>query len=275
LDVTLASLYDLKYISKDLNNSKLVLRIGDRDIRDFSLIYIRMVGKRMEEATLVVNYARENNIKVVDRVYNNSLFIPSTVSKAMEMKKLINAGVPMPKTLFASLKVLRDIAVEEYSFPFVLKSTSGRKARDAWIVDSSEKMDELFGVLREREKTGVHFFAQSLVKATQRIRVLVVGNEAIGAITRPTKWRKIVSSGLVVEGTKMALINIEKRYVDLALLASRAVDLDIAGVDILEEDTTGNLFVIEANAAPAWKLITKDCNVNVEEKILKFLATKI
>ena len=40
-------------------------------------------------------------------------------------------------------------------------------------------------------------------------------------------------------------------------------------------DATGNLFVIEVNAAPSWKLIEKDCGVNVEEELLKFLAGKI
>lgn len=275
LGVTLACFYDLHYISTDKNKKGMVIRMGINDLTDFSLIYIRMVGKSMEEATLVVNYARDHNIKVIDRVYDAAVFIPSTISKAMEMQKLIDADISIPKTLFASLAKLKILGPQEFDFPFVLKSTSGRKARDAWIVENSEKMEELFGVLREREKMGTNFFAQSLIMATQRIRVLVVGNEAVGAITRPTKWRKIVNGGQEVEGKKEALMNIEKRYVDLALKGAKAVDLDIAGVDILEEDNTGNLFIIEVNAAPAWKLITKDCKVNVEEKILNFLVSKI
>jgi len=71
------------------------------------------------------------------------------------------------------------------------------------------------------------------------------------------------------------LIPVPEKYSEMAVKAAKTVDLDISGVDILVEDATDKLYVIEANAAPSWKLIAKDCGVNVEKEILKFLASLI
>lgn len=274
MDVTLASFYDIHFFYESLGKKPSIL-VGDKDLTYFDLIYIRVVGKRIEDATLVVNYAKEKGIKLIDRVYENSLFIPSTISKAMEMKKLAEAGINLPPTYFGSLKKISEAASELLGLPFVIKSTTGRKARDAWLVRNENEIEELVAVLREREKTGVCFFAQKLIRSTQRIRVLVVGGRVLGAITRLTKWRKTFTekqNGDYPEGKKESLNPAPSRYSELAIKATNAVGLDISGVDILEDDRTHELFVIEANAAPAWNLIKRDCQVEVEEEILKFLS---
>lgn len=270
-----ASFYDIEYIFQE-KNKEFKLRLNGQDIADFDLIYIRMVGKRLEDATLVVNYARQKKIRIVDRVYENSIFVPSTISKAMEMKKLIESGIPLPETYFASLHMIKDKAREILGFPYVLKSTSGRKAREVWKIDNEADFEAIFDELREKEKQGMRFFAQKMVRASLRIRVLVVGGKVIGAITRPTKWRKLwvdIQNGGNSEGLKQALNPVPKKYSELSIKSANAAELDIAGIDILEEDETGELFVIEANAAPSWRLIAKDCGVNVEKEILTYLSS--
>lgn len=275
MDVTLASFYDVYF--NTTSPGDLSLFVGDKDLRNYDLVYFRVIGKRLEDATLVVNYAKQNGIKLIDKVYENALFIPSTISKAMEMKKLVDAGVNLPPTYFGSLNSIVKNAPKFLDFPFVIKSTSGRKARDAWLVKDDEEVQELISTLREREKTGVCFFAQKLIYASQRIRVLVVGGKALGAITRPTKWRKsfVKKQGKEYpEGKKEALNPVPANYTEVAIKAANAADLDICGVDILEDDKTHELLVIEANAAPAWNLIKRDCGVEVEERVLKFLASQ-
>jgi len=275
INVTLASFYDLEFTQKTFKG-KLGLTIQGKDISEFQLIYIRMVGKRMEDATLLLNCAHDLGIRVIDKAYEKGLFIPSTISKAMEMKKLIEEGIPMPDTYFGNLFMIRDKIPALFGFPFIIKSTSGKKARDVWKVDDTDQLEFLITELRERENRGDRFFAQKLIPASQRIRVLVVGGKVLGAITRPTKWRKSFidkQDGVFPEGKKEALIPVPIKYSDLAVKSVNAVDLDISGVDILEEDRSEKLYVIEANAAPSWKLIAKDCEVDVEEEILKYLAS--
>ncbi len=269
VDLTVASFSDISYKSGEDNYT---LSVGEQDIADFDVIYFRMVGRRLEDATLVANYAKKHGIKVFDRLYQDSLLVPSSISKALETAKMIEAGVPMPKTIFGSLKYLRHKAPELFGFPFVLKSTTGKKAREVWAPSSEEELSELLVKLREMEKSGVRFFAQAFTQASQRYRVFVLGGQVVAALTQPTKWRKRFSDKL--EGEK-GVVEADSQMTELALAAANAVDLDISGVDILKIDNSGELVVIEANAAPSWNLVKKYTDINVEREILLWLAKQI
>ena len=248
--VTLGSFSDINYSSDspDLYHKSDILN-------QFSIIYFRMVGKSLEIATLVANYAVKNNIKLVDSMYSNSLLMPISLGKSLEMFKLQEMGIKIPHTVFGSFDGLE--------FPYIVKSTSGQKAREVWLVKNQEELDEL----KNKFEKGKHYFAQELVPNARRIRVLVVGDKAIGAIVRETKWNK--------DDTKLTLDPIPEDIEKLAVLSAKAVGLDISGIDILVNSVTNEMFVIEANAAPAWKLINKYCNVNVEDEIIKYIQTKI
>lgn len=274
LDLTVASFSEVNYISGD--NYKLC--IGETDVASFDVVYFRVVGKRLEDATLVANYAREHGIRVADRLYADSNLLPSSISKAAETTKLIKTGISMPKTIYGSLSYLAEVAPRELGFPFIVKSTTGKKAREVWIVEEEKFRPEadqpmagikLLSGLRQKEKQGMRFFAQEFVKASLRYRVFVMGGEVVATLAQPTKWRKRFNQSELEKG----LVSMPtKEMTELAIAASEAVDLDISGVDILKVDETGELFVIEVNAAPSWNLVEKYTGVRMAEKILKWLT---
>ncbi len=256
--VTVGSFLDINYTSDsdDLN-------FKETSLTKFDLIYFRMVGKSLEIATLVANFAIKNNIKLVDELYSNTNLMPMTLAKSIEMRKLQEAGIRIPKTVFpAGGGAGGDFSKLE--FPFIVKSTSGQKAREVWLVNNQEELDKLKA---EKYEKGKFYFAQALVPNAERVRVLVVGDKAIGAIKRHTKWNK----SHVKETLNPIPAEIEKLAVDSA----KAVGLNISGIDILVNSETNEMFIIEANAAPAWKLINKYCNVSVENEIIKYLQTKV
>jgi glutathione synthase/RimK-type ligase-like ATP-grasp enzyme len=276
LPVYCASFSELNF--NNLSSSPIIMSIGDIPVEEFGLIYIRLIGKRLEEATLLTRYAREKNIPIVDSLYNDEPMMPSSVAKSVESLKLLQAGVSMPKTIFGGVEFLRSKSEVNLGFPYVIKSTSGRKAREVYAPKTKEELEALYVDILEREKKGEQFFAQEFINTTQRVRVFVIEGKAVAAITRPTKWRKRVLEpvdGVIPEGEKKALDPIPENYAQLAIQASRAAGLDISGVDIIEDIKTSTIYVIEANAAPSWKLVKKDTGMNVEEVILQFLFRRL
>jgi len=276
MPVYCASFSELHF--SNLDSLPIKMFAGDNPIEDFGLIYIRLIGKRLEEATLLTRYAREKNIPLVDSLYNDEPMMPSSVAKSVESLKLLQAGVPMPKTIFGGVEFLKSKSEESLGFPYVIKSTSGRKAREVYAPKTKEELEQLYVDILEREKKGEQFFAQEFINTTQRVRVFVIDGKAVAAITRPTKWRKRVLEpvdGVVPEGEKKALDPIPENYALLSIQAAKAAGLDISGIDIIEDIKTNAIYVIEANAAPSWKLVKKDTGMNVEEVILQFLFKRL
>jgi len=262
-----ASFDDINFSSE----SRKVL-VGNKDLKNFDTIYFRLVGRSLEIASLVSDYAKKNNIKVVDRVYTDSGVFPITQSKAMEMKKLSDAGVAIPKTFFGSLVAIQNNS--SFKPPFVIKSTSGRRGREVYCPKNQKELKELVAKLQKEEKEGKRFFAQEFIPSEDRVRLLVVGGNVIGAIRQYTKWRKRLGSYKPEEdGAKISEFIFNAKLENLALSAVSAAGLDVCGVDVLFDQKTKKAYVIEANAAPSWNLINKYCGVSVESEILKFLQT--
>lgn len=251
-DVAVGSFKDVNYDSESNE-----LRFKSDDLRIYKLIYFRMIGKSLEIATLVADYCFFYNIKIIDEMYTNSNLMPVSLGKSIEMRKLSEAGIKIPRTVFGG-------ELNKLPFPFIVKSTSGQKAREVWLVNNQEELDKL---KKEKFVKGKHYFTQELIANANRIRALVVGDKVIGAIKRQGKWNK--------DHTKITLDPIPNEVKELALNSAKAVGLNICGVDIIINSVTNEMYIIEANAAPAWKLINKYCGVSVEDEIVKYIQTKV
>jgi len=268
LDMTTASFLDLEY---DLNKTSAapVILIKGKDIASFGVIYFRVVSKHFEDASIVADYARKNGVKVVDGMYQKSLFIRLPLAKGLETKLLFENGIPVPRTLFMSLKKIGKQAPKIFGFPFVIKGTNGKRGRAVWLSENKKQLDGLIEDLTIREILGERFLAQEFIKASIRVRVLVIGGKAMAAIVRPTRWKDHFGK----EGpVKMSYKKVPHKYSILAERAVNALSIDVAGVDILE-DENGNLFILEVNSAPKWDSIKEDTGLNVEREIIKFLIT--
>lgn len=273
VNVTTASFSELNYTSEH----PFVLKVGDRDVADFDIIYIRMIGKRLEEASLLVNYAKEKNIKLVDSLFENNVMMPLSLSKAIETMRLVEAGISIPKTIHGSLDYILENGEKELGFPYVIKSTSGKKAKEVWSPETQEDLQNLVEELKESEKDGKRYFAQEFSKASQRMRLFLLGGRVIAGITRPTKWRKRFIqkiNGEFPEGIKEKLNPVPEDAAELAIAATKAVMVDVAGVDVVRDDETGKLYIWEVNTAPAWGAVAKDTGLNIEEEVLKFIMER-
>jgi len=269
VDLTTASFND---IYPDVVNHDLLLKKGP-SISKFDIIYFRLVGKSLKTAILVADYANKKRIQIVDKVYSNVRVLPITQNKIEEMMSLKNFGIAIPKTIFGSLDQITKNGPKIFGFPFVIKSSTGSRGREVYSPNNIKDLKNLVVSLSEEEKAGKKFFAQEFIPTTRRIRILIVGKKAIGSIAQLTKWRKKVTGYMPQEDEKKIYkYSPTVEMENLALSSVKAVGIDIAGVDILIDEKTGETYVIEVNAAPSWKLIKKYCRVNVEYEILKFVS---
>jgi len=235
IDLTVSSFSKLEYV---LSKDDMKIMVDGRDLDEFSLIYIRLVGKRREDVGVVVNYAKDKGIKLIDEIFEKSRTFTIPLPKSIEAKLLLEAGIQVPGTYFASLKMIKENASKMFGFPFVIKSTSGRQGRGVWSPESQEELEKIVENVSLEEKQGKRYIAQEFIKASQRSRILVVGGKAIAAITRPTRWRKRVVEDKSSDGKREVLDPIPQDEADISIKSANTLHLNIAGVDVLKEDGT-------------------------------------
>lgn len=277
IKLTCASFSQLSYLGEKNN---LELFVDGIAVNKFDLVYIRLVGRKSEECAVLVSYCVKNGIKVIDRAFRKSLSLRIPYPKAIEAKILMEKGINVPKTLFADLERIRTDAPKIFGYPFVIKGTTGKQGHAVWSPRNEEKLNRVFDEIKkakEKDKE-MKFIAQEFIKASQRNRVFIVGEKAIAEITRPTRWRRRFIDKVGEEfpqGERKAVFPIPMEDKKLAISAAKALYINIAGVDIITEDESGKKYVLEVNSAPRWESIKKDTGVNVEEEILKYLASLV
>jgi RimK family alpha-L-glutamate ligase len=266
INLTVAPFSDLEYDFKS-TDKKFVVRIGNIDLADFDVIYFRLLGKRIEDAAIVSDYAKNNRIKIVDRIYQRPQFLKVPIPKGLETKLLFDKGIPFPRTLLLSLSQIQKLAPKDLGFPFVIKGTNGKRGRAVWSPENKSDLAKLIKELKPREVLEERFLAQEFIKSSIRIRVFVINGKSRAAIVRPQRWSTRFDKE---PAEKTFFQKVPSKYSCIAEKAAKSLFVDIAGVDILETEDK-KLYLLEVNSAPRWDSIKKDTGLNVEREILKYL----
>lgn len=274
LNVTVASFDDMTYLT---NSPTIKLEIKGINLQKFNIIYIRLVGKHFEKAAVLVKFAYDFGIRIVDKIFERREFTKLPLPKSLEVKTFIDNKIPTPQTYFGTLENIKKEAPRLFGYPFVIKGTTGKQGNAVWSPRNPKGLSKILNVI-EKRNLDMNFIAQPFIRASQRVRIFVVGGRALAAITRPTRWRNRFTKkvkGEYVEGIRTMVDPIPREERELAILASKTLGIDIAGVDLVRDDFTGKLYVLEVNSAPRWESIRSETKLNPEAEILKYLNSGV
>lgn len=239
--------------------------VGQPKIKQIDVILPRQGATIGDSCLALIRHLSFMGIPVV----NDLSSIRLAKNKFMTLMTLTEAGVNVPDTVFVnSIQGFHDALVHLGGFPVILKQASSRQGAGIVLLESEHSAHS---VLRDHldKRTGVlvqHFIHP---KGRQDIRILVVGGKIAGAIEL---WPR--------EGDFRANIHLsgKSRPKDLshglksiALKATEAIGLDIAGVDlILDQD--GKINVIEVNYSPGFRGMESSTGLNIAGRIINYLA---
>ncbi len=189
-------------------------------------------------------------------------------NKLLTHLALQQQNVPMPKTwVFPSVELAKQ-SLRKARFPIVMKLPEGTQGRGVMFADSYSSASSLLDALGALNQP---FIVQEYVETEGTdIRVLVVGEEIIGAMRRRAQReekRSNIHAGGVGEGVELT-----REIINLALDTAKALNVDICGVDILEHPLGSK--VIEANISPGLQGLSKVVPVDLGEQIARFLYEK-
>jgi glutathione synthase/RimK-type ligase-like ATP-grasp enzyme len=267
VEIVLAEFSDLYF---SISENKIDVEIGGTPITEFSLVYFRRAGGGFSiMAATLATCLKAKGIKFIDSSWGE---IGPLGSKFTSLVKLSVLGLPIINSIYVRHKQMdkyKEKIVKELGLPLIAKELSMQKGKGVYKIDSIED----FTKLPEKSLAGSdnEFLFQEFKNLGDEYRVLVLG-------TKVGVWEKKI---LTVEGefrhnvslgAREEFMELEKIPVDLAKIAIDAamkLNLQIAGVDIAEDKTSGKYYLIEVNRGPGF---TYDTNVSPEMgQIAKFL----
>ena len=134
-------------------------------------------------------------------------------------------------------------------YPMILKTSTGSQGVGVMYVESDKALHGIVQLLYREDKY-VDILLQELIKTDYDVRVIVVGDQILGAMKRPIikgDFRSNVSQGSEPEVHE--LTELEKTE---SLRAAKAVDGDIVGVDFIpaKDREKEKPYFIEVNSTP-------------------------
>lgn len=221
----------------------------------------------IENVDLEVSIVKQLQLMGVP-VVNHYLPIVRAKNKVRTMQIMRHEGIPIPRTVaIRNVEYLDKAAAKLGSFPLILKTPNGSLGLGVSIIESRRSMRSMVDLISGNMKEGLIIIQEYVKEAKGKdIRVFVVGGKIIAAMERQAKRGEFRAN--FHQGGSVALADLSEEEQNLALRATKAIGLHVAGVDIIR--TTEGPKILELNSNPGLEGITQATGVNVAYHIVKF-----
>jgi ribosomal protein S6--L-glutamate ligase len=198
-------------------------------------------------------------------VLNPPKALEAAIDKYLALAKLQAAGLTVPATWVGQTAEDAMAAFERLGGDVVVKPLFGGEGRGITRVSDEQLALRAFKLL---EQLGAVIYLQQYVPHQGfDLRLLVIG-ERVLAMKRSNAadWRTNLSRGATATPLEP-----DAQLVDMALRAAAAIGAPLAGVDILP-DRRGGRLLLEVNAVPGWKGLSRALHVDVAALMLDYVA---
>lgn len=241
-----------------LDGKKAEVLIDGKPLTRWSTIYPRKVGKHRGLAHILAHFSKNLGIRFIDK-YHEHTKDSSDAAKIIQMFRLAVAGISIPKTYFAgaySKKHLEKAAIF-LKFPVVIKECNTSQGAGVFL---AKNIDELEKIITERlsKSNKREIFLQEFIPNDFEYRILVTGDK-VAVAEKKIRSEKEEFRNNVHLGAKEEFVDISQvsdRIKEEALSAAKIVDIQVAGVDIVETKD-GSPVIFEVNSCPAFTLDDK------------------
>ena len=204
-------------------------------------------------------------------VVNSPRGLEIAIDKYLSLARMAAAGLPVPRTMVAQSPDAIRAAWHALGRDCVAKPIFGSRGRGiARITDEASLVTLIDAATAAPPAGSVAYLQEFLPHDGWDVRILLVGKDAF-AMRRfavDGEWRTNVSLGGRPEA-----FSPPADWVELARAAARAVETEIAGVDLLPA-RDGRVVVLEVNAVPGWEGLEAATGIPVADAIVRHLECR-
>lgn len=199
--------------------------------------------------------------------------VEACADKLQTLQRLSAAGLPIPKTILAKFPVDVDLIERELGFPVVVKTLRSTRGAGVLLCRDRNQFDDLASLLGDANP-GSDFIFQQYVAAShgRDVRLLVIDGAVAASMERRATnggFKSNISLGGVGE-----CITAPAAMASLAVQAAKALNLDVAGIDVLF-DADGGYRICEANSSPGFAGLESACGISVADLVLDSIERRL
>ena len=203
--------------------------------------------------------------------------IPSTLSreglttarnKYLTLQTLHASGVRIPESVLIASRNKTEEPTEYLSPPLVMKLLSGTQGVGVMRVRDVNEAGPIIDTLSELDQ--MICLQKFLPNPGEDIRIFLVGGQVVAAMKRkapPNEWRSNIHMGGIGIAHKST-----SQEAEAAIKAAEAVDMEIAGVDLIT--VNDQPYVIEVNASPGFRGLLSATRINAANSIAAYAISK-
>ena len=252
-------------VDRDIRNG---IKYQGEDMELPKLVLVRLGAGILPFQLAVVRHFEQAGVPCI----NGSLPIEIVKDKLRSSQILSRAGVAIPNTMMVRLPIDDGLVEKNIGFPCVVKVVTGSYGEGVYLCEKKrdyKKLMEFIDNLGNKKTMIVQEYLKD--RPGEDLRVLVIGGKVIGAMRRTAPegdFRANITNGGTGENFP---VTEEIDYI--ARETARALNLDIAGVDLLFDKR--GFRVCEANSNPGFSGFEKYCGVNIADIITEYVKFRI
>ena len=189
-------------------------------------------------------------------------------NKFLALQALREAHVPIPRSILLASRPDVMEAAHLVRYPAVLKILSGTQGIGVMRVKG---LDETAAIVDTLKFFGEVVLLQEYIpNPGVDLRALVVGDRVVGSMKRVAQFNEWRSN--IHLGAKGVAIDLSDGVKEIAVRASQAVGLEIAGVDMIFRGEEP--YVLEVNASPGFRGLLDATKVNAADAMVDYAVDK-
>jgi len=197
---------------------------------------------------------------------NSAQPIARSRDKLRALQLLVRAGIDVPRTVMARDPRQVHRALEMVGGPpAVIKVLQGTQGIGVILAETEQVVQT---VVETFASLGMNILIQEFIEESEGrdLRALVVGGRVVAAMRRQARLGEFRSN--VHRGGSSSVVELAPEYQRAALRATRAMGLQVAGVDMLESKQGAKL--LEVNSSPGFEGLERATGVDVAGAIVDY-----
>ena len=253
------------FVNKD--NKKSILVNGEpSDLPKF--VFPRTGSGTSYYIKAVIRHFERMDIPVI----NSSDAIDNVKDKLYTHQILAQSNLDIPKTMLLRHPIDIDFVEKNIGFPVIVKKISGSYGRGVFLCEDKKQLKQLV-TMAELTKKSYDIILQEFIKDTwgKDLRVMVVNNKVVGCMLRQATDDDFRAN--ITRGGEGFPYEVNEQIDWLSVESSKALGLDIAGVDLLFQN--GGYKICEVNSNPGFEGMEQFTKKNIAGEIVSFIKLKL